>query len=167
MSARKENEAMSERKTLGISRNAEPKADARNGFNVTGARLERLKERAREQRRNPTEAQKALWAELSGSRLGGVKFTRQAVVGSSVVDFACPSRWIVVAISPIDANPEVDALQDRKLADVGIRVLRFTEDMVLHRLDEVVQTINAEVNRPFDKRRARTQFAPRMESAEG
>ena len=146
------------RKTLGISRTAEPKADARNGFNVTGARLERLKERARQQRRNPTEAQKALWTELSGSRLGGVKFTRQAVVGSSVVDFACPSRWIVVAISPIDANPEVDALQDRKLADVGIRVLRFTEDMVLHRLDEVVQTINAEVNRPFDKRAARRRL---------
>ncbi|HKT85948.1 MAG TPA: DUF559 domain-containing protein [Novosphingobium sp.] len=155
------------RKTLGISRAAEPKADARAAFNVTGARLERLKERARQQRRNPTGAQKALWAELSGSRLGGVKFTRQAVVGSSVVDFACPSRWIVVSISPIDANPEVDALQDRKLADVGIRVLRFTEDMVLGRIDDVMQTINAEVNKPFDKRRARTRFAPAMESAEG
>lgn len=158
---------MSGRKTLGISRAAEPKADARAAFNITGARLERLKERARQQRRNPTQAQKALWTELSGSKLGGVKFTRQAVVGSSVVDFACPSRWIVVSISPIDANPEVDALQDRKLADVGIRVLRFTEDMVLGQLDDVVQTINAEVNKPFDKRRARTQFAPKMESAEG
>lgn len=155
------------RKTLGISRAAEPKADARAAFNITGARLERLKERARLMRRNPTQAQKALWTELSGSKLGGVKFTRQAVVGSSVVDFACPSRWIVVSISPIDANPEVDALQDRKLADVGIRVLRFTEDMVLGQLDDVVQTINAELNKPFDKRRARTQFAPKMESAEG
>jgi len=159
---------MSERRTLGISRAAKDGArpDVSN-FNVTGARLERLKERARQQRRNPTDAQKALWTALSGSGLGGVKFTRQAVVGSSVVDFACSSRWIVVSISAIDANPEVDALQDRKLADVGIRVLRFTEDMVLHRLEDVVQTINAEVNKPFDKRRARARFAPGMESAEG
>ena len=158
---------MTARKTLGISRAAGASKPDVSTFNVTGARLERLKERARQQRRNPTEAQKALWAELSGSRLGGVKFTRHAVVGSSVVDFACASRWIVVSISALDSNPEVDALQDRKLADVGIRVLRFTEDMVLSRIDDVVNTINAEVNKPFDKRRARTQFAPGMESAEG
>lgn len=155
------------RKTLGVSRAETPKANATAGFAVTGARLERLKERARVQRRNPTDAQKALWAELSGARLGGVKFTRQAVVGSSVVDFACPSRWIVVSISSADVNPEVDALQDRKLADVGIRVLRFTEDMVLGQLGDVVKTINAEVNKPFDKRRARSQPARQMESAEG
>ncbi|GGC03917.1 hypothetical protein GCM10011494_22950 [Novosphingobium endophyticum] len=158
---------MAERKTLGVSRSVSDAKPDISTFNVTGARLERLKERAREMRRHPTDAQKALWTELSSSKLGGVKFTRQAVVGSSVVDFACPSRWIVVSISPVDANPEVDSLQDKKLADVGIRVLRFTEDMVLARLDEVVDTINAEVNKPFDKRRARTQFAPKMESVEG
>ncbi|MEJ2459884.1 MAG: DUF559 domain-containing protein, partial [Novosphingobium sp.] len=96
------------RKTLGISRAAAPKADARAGFNLTGARLETLKERAREQRRHPTEAQKALWVELSGAKLGGVKFMRQTVVGSTIVDFACPSRWIAVSLSPEGANPEVD-----------------------------------------------------------
>ncbi|MCJ2187461.1 endonuclease domain-containing protein [Novosphingobium beihaiensis] len=143
------------RKTLGISRAAAPKADARAGFNVTGARLETLKERAREQRRHPTEAQKALWAELSGSRLGGVRFMRQSVVGSVIADFACPSRWIVVSLSPEGANPEVDALQDKKLTDVGIRVLRFGEADVLADTDAVVKAINAEVNQPFDKRAAR------------
>ena len=155
------------RKTLGISRTAEPKADARAGFAATGARLERLKERAREQRRHPTDAQKALWAELSGSKLGGVKFTRQAVVGSSVVDFACPSRWIVVSLSGEGANPEIDALQDRKLREVGIRVLRFNEADVLADVETVARAINAEVNKPFDRRAVRTQLAPPMESAEG
>ena len=155
------------RKTLGISRTVEPKADARAGFAATGARLERLKERAREQRRHPTDAQKALWAELSGSKLGGVKFTRQAVVGSSVVDFACPSRWIVVSLSGESANPEVDTLQDRKLKEVGIRVLRFSEAEVFADVEAVVRTINAEVNKPFDRRAVRTQLAPPMESAEG
>ncbi|CDO36641.1 endonuclease domain-containing protein [Novosphingobium sp. KN65.2] len=158
---------MTERKTLGVSRSAPASKPDVSTFNVTGARLERLKERARDQRRNPTEAQQALWAELSGSKLGGVKFTRQAVVGSTVVDFACPSRWIVISISTADANPEVETLQDRKLSDVGIRVLRFTEEAVLDDRESVMKTIVSETNKPFDKRSARSQFAPRMESAEG
>lgn len=159
---------MSERKTLGISRAAESKADARTGFAITGPRLERLKERAREQRRHPTEAQKALWTELSGSKLGGVKFQRQAVIGSSVVDFACPSRWVVISLSPEGANAEVDELQDKKLTDVGIRVLRFGEAEVLADVETVVKTINTELNKPFDKRAARRGTpAPTFESAEG
>lgn len=160
------------RKTLGISSATAPKADARAGFNVTGARLETLKERAREQRRHPTEAQKALWEELSGSKLGGVKFMRQSVVGSTIVDFACPSRWIAVSLSPEGANSEVDALQDKKLTDVGIRVLRFSEAEVLADIDPVIRAINAMLNQPFDKRAARRgpaarTPAPRFEDAEG
>ena len=155
-----------ERKTLGISRAAAPKADARAGFAATGMRLENLKERARSLRLNPTEAQKALWEEISGSKLGGVKFTRQAVVGSTVVDFACPSRWIVVQLSSQDANPEVDALQDKKLTDVGIGVLRFAETEVLDDVGGVVKAINAEVNKPFDKRAMRRGVIADQGSAE-
>lgn len=159
------------RKTLGISRASAPRADAataRAGFNVTGARLETLRERAKDMRRHPTEAQAALWAELSGSKLGGVKFTRQAGVGSTIVDFACPSRWIVIQISPEGANAEVETLQDGKLRQVGVRVLRFAAAEVLSDTDAVLKAINAEVNQPFDKRAARRSAAPRFEeSAEG
>ncbi|PEQ12174.1 hypothetical protein B2G71_13640 [Novosphingobium sp. PC22D] len=163
---------MSERKKLGVSRAAAPKVDARTGFAVTGARLDKLKEWAREQRRNPTEAQKALWEQLSDSKVGGVKFTRQAVVGSTVVDFACPSRWIVVLISPPGANAEVLSLQDKKLTDVGVRVLRFSEDAVLGEMAQVIEAIAAEVTKPFDKRAARRgetvrQPDPTFTSAEG
>lgn len=150
------------RKTLGISlAPSAPKGDAKAGFAVTGKRLETLKERAKDQRRNPTEAQKALWAELSGSKLGGVKFTRQAVVGSAIVDFACPSRWIVVQLSAADSNPDVNELQDRKLTEVGVRVLRFSEEEVLERIDGVVREINTELNVPFDKRSARKKAGSR------
>ena len=163
---------MSERKTLGVSSASAPMSDARAVFNVTGARLEKLKERARDLRRHPTEAQQALWTELSGARLGGVKFMRQSVVGSVIVDFACPSRWIVVSLSGADSNAEVDALQDKKLADVGIRVLRFSDAEVLAEVDTVVKAINTEVNKPFDKRAARrgqtaNTPAPAFEGAEG
>ncbi|VWX53648.1 endonuclease domain-containing protein [Novosphingobium sp. 9U] len=143
-----------ERKTLGISA-ATSTRPAKANFALTGARLEKLKERARDQRRSPTLAQAALWAQLSGSKLGGVKFTRQFVLGSVLVDFACPSRWIAVLISPEGANAEVDALQDKKLTDVGVRVLRFAEEQVLNAIGTVVKAITVEVNKPFDKRTAR------------
>lgn len=160
------------RKTLGVSLSGGPKAVDKASFNVKGARLETLKERAKEIRRNPSEAQKALWAELSGSKQGGVKFIRQSVVGSTIVDFACPSRWIVVQLSAEDSNPDVNELQDRKLIEVGIRVLRFSEDEVLERIEGVVREINTELNVPFDKRSARrkagTTATPRFdEGAEG
>jgi len=148
-----------ERKTLGLSTASAGKRDAKAGFALTGARLDKLKERARDARRSPTEAQKALWAQLTGSRLGGVKFSRMTIVGSVIVDFAAPSRWIAVLISPEGASAEVDALQDKKLTAVGIRVLRFPEAQVLEDIDSVVKTILTEVNRPFDKRSARRNAA--------
>jgi very-short-patch-repair endonuclease len=156
-----------ERKTLGVSLSATPKRGAA-GFALTGARLEKLKERAREARRTPTPAQEALWAQLSGSRLGGIKFARQTIVGSVIADFACPSRWIVLMISPEGASAEVDAIQDKKLTDIGIRVLRFAENQVLEDIDAVVKAISVEVNKPFDKRAARRNAAaPQFEAAEG
>ncbi|EIZ79062.1 hypothetical protein WSK_2249 [Novosphingobium sp. Rr 2-17] len=151
-----------ERKTLGVSRaDSGPKADAKANFAATGARLERLKERAKEQRRNPTDAQKLLWEHLSGSRLGGVKFTRQSIVGSAIVDFAAPSRWIVVQLSNDEVNPDVHELQDRKLIEVGVRVLRFSQEEVIANVDNVVREITAELNVPFDKRSARRDAGSR------
>ena len=119
-------------------------------------RLARLKDRARVLRREPTEAENLLWDRLSGARLGGVKFTRKAVVGTTIVDFACPARWVVVSLSGAERNAEVESLQDRTLTDLGIRVLRFAEDDVLADADAVAAQIAVTVNTPFERpRRAR------------
>ena len=119
---------------------------------MSEARRERLKEMARAMRREPTEAEKVLWARLGGQKLGGFKFHRQVVIGSTVVDFACPARWLVVEISGA-TNAELAALQDQKLADVGIRVLRFSDEQVLTDGDAVVAAVLAALQRPFDRRK--------------
>jgi very-short-patch-repair endonuclease len=150
-----------ERRILGVSQSSTPRGDPKASFAATGARLDKLKERARLQRRAPTPAQDALWDKLGASKLGGIKFTRQAIVGSTVVDFACPSRWLVVVISPEGASAEVDALQDKKLTDVGVRVLRFAEAEVLDDVEAVTKAISVEVNKPFSKPGGRA--APRRE----
>ena len=150
---------MSERRTLSLRGAAERKDVApRQSWNVSETRRERLKEMARTNRRNPSDAEQALWARLGGQKIGGFKFHRQVVVGSTIVDFACPARWLVVEIAG-DANPQVVAIQDKKLADVGIRVLRFTEARVLEDIEPVVAAILEELQKPFDRRAERAANA--------
>ena len=150
---------MSERRTLSLRGPAERKdAPPRTAWNVSETRRERLKEMARAMRREPTEAEKALWMRLSGQKLGGFKFHRQVVIGSTIVDFACPARWLVVEVSG-EANAEVGAIQDKKLADVGVRVLRFDETQVLEDGDAVAAAILAELQKPFDRRAERAANA--------
>jgi very-short-patch-repair endonuclease len=135
-------------------------------WGASGVRHARLKDDAREMRRHPTEAEKLLWASLKGSQLGGFKFRHQLVVGSSIVDFACPSRWLVVEVSGEEgANPVLDERSDRKLTDVGLRVLRFTSQEVTEGLDGVLQAILTELQKPFDKTapQSRSALAPEVE----
>ena len=126
-------------------------SDPRANWGVTGKRLDRLKDMARARRRDPSEAEKLLWSGLKDQKLGGFKFKRHQIVGSAFVDFACPARWLVVEISGPGANAELDALKDRKLTDVGIRVLRFPDEAVLSDADGVLQAILAELEKPFQR----------------
>lgn len=152
-----------ERKTLGVSQETTAKADPQAGFAATGARLDKLKDRARLRRRAPTPAQAALWEQLRDSKLGGFKISRQAIVGTTLVDFACPSRWLVVVLSPEGLTAEVEALQDKKLTDVGVRVMRYAESAVLDDPESVAKSISVELNKPFTKPGARRE-APRRDS---
>jgi very-short-patch-repair endonuclease len=108
-------------------------------------------------RRNPTEAQKALWERLRDKQCG-FTFNREVVMGSAIVDFACKTRWLVVETGPEltkagEAGATLAALSDRKLRDVGVRVLRFSDDEVLADTDKVVKAIKDELQKPFERPR--------------
>jgi very-short-patch-repair endonuclease len=146
--------SVTERRKLSLRGPAErAAAPPRTAWNVSETRRARLKDMARAARREPTEAETALWARIGGQKVGGFKFHRQVVIGSTVVDFACPARWLVVEVTG-DMSAEVAALQDKKLADVGIRVLRFADEQVLDDGDAVVAAVLAELQKPFDRRKA-------------
>ena len=150
---------MNDRRTLSLRGPSERKeAPPRTSWNVSETRRERLKEMARAMRREPTEAEKALWARFAGQKLGGFKFHRQVVVGSTIVDFACPARWLVVEISG-EANAQVAAIQDKKLTDVGIRVLRFAPEQVLGDIEPVIAAILELLQKPFNRRAERAANA--------
>lgn len=156
---------MSERRTLSlgnVNTQSRAVADPTRAWNVSEKRAAALRDRARDQRRNPTEAQKALWARIGDKQLG-FTFNREVVMGSAIVDFACKPRWLVVEVGGTgdDADATLAALSDRKLADVGVRVLRFGDDEVLESTDAVCATIAEELAKPFDKNAARRSATPR------
>ncbi len=127
-------------------------ADPTRGWKISPARREKVREHARDMRRNPTEAEALLWARLKDKAQGGFTFGHQVIMGSTVVDFACKSRWLVVEVSgPGEADATLAALSDRKLIEVGVRVLRFTEDQVRDDIETVIRAINVELQKPFER----------------
>ena len=57
-----------------------------------------LKDRARQMRREPTEAERRMWRLLRDRRLGGFKFRRQEQLGRYIVDFVCFERKLIVEL---------------------------------------------------------------------
>ncbi|WP_426061977.1 endonuclease domain-containing protein [Hymenobacter sp. B1770] len=103
-----------------------------------------LKEYARQNRRQPTDAEAQLWQALRGSKLGA-KFRRQHAIGFFIVDFICVAANLTIELDgEIHATPEqaeYDAGRTFTLTELGYRELRFTNEQVLTSLDEVLAAI--------------------------
>jgi len=104
-----------------------------------------LEDAARRMRARPTSAEEVLWRALQKKQISGLRFRRQHPVGRFVLDFYCPSHKLVVEVDGAvhDAQQERDAERTKALETHGYRVLRFTNDEVLHDLPSVVARIAA------------------------
>ena len=83
-----------------------------------------LKDRARQMRREPTEAERRMWRLLRDRRLGGFKFRRQEQLGRYIVDFVCFERKLVIELDGSQhADSAYDAERDAWLRsrDLGVR----------------------------------------------
>jgi very-short-patch-repair endonuclease len=100
---------------------------------------------ARAMRRNMTDAELKLWHELRAHRLMGLSFRRQYPIGYYIVDFACPSKRLIVELDGSqhseDAAIEYDRQRTRALEAHGWTVLRFFNHDILRDVDGVCQHI--------------------------
>ena len=111
---------------------------------VIGQRVSReLQERARELRRNMTPAEKILWEKLRHNRLNGLQFRRQQIINPFIVDFYCHAKALVVEVDGDihDLQQDYDTVRSRYLIAHGFRMLRVTNDDVIHNLLSVVHKI--------------------------
>ena len=104
---------------------------------------QKLVDRAKAMRNEPGEPERRLWSRLRSSQLG-YKFRRQAVIAPYIVDFLCPQNGLVIEVDGDTHDVDADRLRDRDLANLGFRVLRFTNDDVMRNIEGVLERIVSE-----------------------
>ena len=112
---------------------------------IPGQRVTKEKlHRARELRREMTPAEKILWQELRGGKLG-VHFRRQQVIAGFIVDFYCHQAELVIEVDGCIHEEEIqrenDVLRDRTLSELGLRIVRVGNKDVLKNLKQVIERI--------------------------
>jgi very-short-patch-repair endonuclease len=96
-----------------------------------------------------TDPERRLWYRLRQKQLEGFRFRRQVPCGPYVADFLCISDRIVVEVDGSQHGENYgDTRRDAWFIERGYRVLRFWNNDVVERLDDVVMTILGTLKRP-------------------
>ncbi|WP_428668483.1 DUF559 domain-containing protein [Runella sp.] len=105
-----------------------------------------IKEDVRDNRKNPTEAEEALWEYLRKEQLG-VKFRRQHSIEKYIVDFVSPEKRLVIELDGEvhQHQEEYDAQRTIHLNQLGFNVIRFENKEVTNAIDEVLEKIKREL----------------------
>ena len=105
-----------------------------------------LVDRAKRLRQNGSPFEAKLWRHISRSQLGGYKFRRQHVIGTSIVDFFCPQRALIVEVDGGTHVAEKDEVRDRVSEHRGYATIRFTNEEVGKNIAGVLQRLLAKLN---------------------
>ncbi len=106
-------------------------------------------ELAKDNRKNHTEAEAALW-EVLRNNATGEKFRRQHPIDHYIVDFVCLQKSLVVEVDggyhENQEQKEYDALRTKTLNEIGFEVIRFTNEEVLKDPYEVKNRIKVHLS---------------------
>ena len=115
--------------------------------NISVDRVDILKDFARKNRREMTDAEKWMWEHLR--TIPDVRFRRQHPIGDYIVDFVCLKFNLIIEVDGAYHNdPQQqaeDAIRSDYLRDHGFIILRFTNEEVLYDTESVIQTINKQI----------------------
>ena len=103
-----------------------------------------LKEFAKENRKNPTEAEAILWKYLKSRQLGH-PFRRQHIIGEFIADFVCIPAMLVIELDggyhQLPEQQVSDEQRQQWLESNGFKVIRFTNEEVIGDIEKVIKTI--------------------------
>ncbi|KAB0265278.1 endonuclease domain-containing protein [Microvirga brassicacearum] len=111
--------------------------------------MRRFVQRARQLRKQQTDAEAVLWRAVRNRSLARWKFRRQHVVDRFIVDFICLDARLIVEVDgathSMDSELAYDAERTHILESCGFHVLRITNAEILANIDDVMETILAEL----------------------
>jgi very-short-patch-repair endonuclease len=103
-----------------------------------------LREFAKNMRREPTDAEAAMWRLLRDRRLSAFKFRRQVPFNNYILDFVCFEKHLVIEIDGSQhAESQCDAAREAALAAEGFQTARYWNNDVLQRPVAVLEDILA------------------------
>ena len=121
-------------------------------FMTGGNNAYKLIEEAKRMRKEPTEAEAALWELLRDKKLGD-KFRRQHLIDDFIVDFVCLSKNLIIEVDGGYHNDltqkEYDEQRTLFLNEKGFKVIRFTNEEVLANTEAVLKEIKEELVLPL------------------
>lgn len=124
-------------------------AEKKVGYMTGGNNSHLLLEHAKGMRKNPTEAEKILWAELRNSKLDD-KFRQQHLIEDYIVDFVCLSKKLIIEVDgPYHNTPEQTEKDDARTLALnikGYKVIRFTNDELIFGIEQVLEKIRFELS---------------------
>jgi len=93
-----------------------------------------------------------LWKNLKNKQLEGRRFRRQFSVNNYILDFYCPSEKLALEIDgeghyTVEGKNK-DAVRDKNLQSIGIKVLRFENVKIRVAMDYVLEKIKYHFHPP-------------------
>jgi len=102
-------------------------------------------ELARNLRKKQTEAESFLRAILRDKQVNNLKFRRQHPLSNYIADFHCPEINLVIELDGGIHNTKEqkanDKIRDAIMKEHNVNVVRFTNDDIFDKTEEVIQTI--------------------------
>jgi very-short-patch-repair endonuclease len=105
----------------------------------------KLKEFAKQLRKNSTQSEIKLWKALKGKQLNGFDFHRQKPLLDYIVDFYCAELSLVIELDGyshhLEETQQKDQLKQKHLEEAGLSVLRFADSEVMNDLESVMRVL--------------------------
>ncbi len=110
----------------------------------------KLKDLAKNLRNNSTRAEIILWNHLKGKKLKGYDFHRQKPIENFIVDFFCNKLILAIELDGYTHGFEEvlvkDEIKEKRLTDLGVTVLRFTDRDVIDNIESVLKSIEDSID---------------------